>query len=222
MKLFSHLEPHTHPLFFLLLTFIGGFVDSSSFVIFGVFTGHLTGNSVLSMIYISQMNWNMLFISIVSICGVFLGTLSGSYIRTKTASLLAYSLIISFEFILFAIVFSLYFFLPAFYSMNIAVFLISLSMGLQNGFFNKVGSVSIHSTYITGMTTSWIGTIIKRNENGDIQRITLFLFIISFIIGALAGGFLSVNYHFLGFSSVIALLLIALIYSLLINKKRSL
>lgn len=221
MKLFSHLEPHTHPLLFLLLTFIGGFVDASSFVIFSVFTGHLTGNSVLSMIYISQMNWSMLFISIVSICGVFLGTLSGTYIRTKTASLLAYSPIISVEFILFAIVFSLYFFLPSFYSINIAVFLISLSMGLQNGFFNKVGSISIHSTYITGMTTSWIGAILNRSEEGDSKRITLFLFIISFIVGALIGGFLSVNYHLLGFSSVLVLLFIALIYSFQLNKKYS-
>lgn len=86
-------------------------------------------------------------------------------------------------------------------------------MGLQNGFFNKIGSVSIHSTYITGMTTSWIAAILKRSKEDDSKIITLFLFIISFILGALAGGILSVNYHLLGFSSVLMLLFIALIYS---------
>jgi uncharacterized membrane protein YoaK (UPF0700 family) len=212
MKAFSGFEQKDHIPFFLLLTFIGGFVDASSFVIFNVFTGHLTGNSVLSMIYLAQMDWAMLGLSAISIAGFFLGTLSGSWVRIKDMSPALHIYVISLVFLLFSIVFACHFFMPSFYSTNLAIFLISLSMGIINGYFNKAGSVSIHSTYVTGMTTSCINSFLK-NAEGDTGKKLLFFAVLSFIFGALSGGYLSVNYHLGGFSSVLILLFAAIVYS---------
>lgn len=52
-------EPNSHTPFFLLLAFISGFVDACSFVVFEVFTGHLTGNSILSMVHLAKLDWPM-------------------------------------------------------------------------------------------------------------------------------------------------------------------
>lgn len=209
-------EPNSHTPFFLLLAFIGGFVDASSFVVFEVFTGHLTGNSILSMVYLAKLNWSMLLLSAVSISGFFLGTCLGSWQRLKNNSLRDYRFLVGLLFLLFAGVFALYFFAHTFYSVNIAIFIISLSMGLQNGFFNKAGTVGIHSTYVTGMTTSCINAFLK-NVEGDSSKKVLFFAVLSFLLGGLTGGVLSVNYQFLGFSFVLVLLALAFIYSLTIT-----
>lgn len=217
MSLFQF-EANSHTPFFLLLAFIGGFVDACSFVIFEVFTGHLTGNSILSMVYLAKLDWPMLLLSAVSICGFFLGTCLGSWQRLKNNSLRDYRFLIGLSFLLFTGVFALYFFAHAVYSDNIVIFIISLSMGLQNGFFNKAGTVGIHSTYVTGMTTSCVNAFLK-NVQGDSSKKVLFLAVLSFILGGLTGGVLSVNYQFLGFSFVLILLALAFVYSLTINDR---
>ena len=212
MKAFFSFEQKDHIPFFLLLTFIGGFVDASSFVIFKVFTGHLTGNSVLSMIYLSQMDWAMLSLSAISLAGFFLGTLSGSWMRIKYTLSSLHIYVISLLSLLFSIVFALYFFLPSLYSVNLAIFTIGLSMGIQNGYFNKAGSVSIHSTYVTGMTTSCINAFLT-NVEGDTGKKLLLAEVLSFILGALSGGYLSVHYHLGGFACVLVLFFSAMVYS---------
>lgn len=214
-------ESEGHIPFFLLLAFIGGFVDASSFVIFNVFTGHLTGNSILSVIYLANMDLSLLLLSVVSILGFLSGTLFGTWGRIKsTLPLLhAYSLVTVLT--LFSIVFALYFFVPEFYSTNLSIFMISLAMGLQNGCFNKVGSISFHSTYITGMTTSCINAFINKGNGESGKKIFLFS-ILLFICGGGAGALLSVNYHFIGFSFIILPLLIAVIYSLRFSHNTSL
>ncbi|HDU8656074.1 TPA: DUF1275 domain-containing protein [Morganella morganii subsp. morganii] len=212
MNSFSDLKCHTHLSFFLLLCFTGGFVDAGSFVIFEVFTGHLTGNSVLSMIYVTQMNWKALLISAVSVSGFIFGTMSGAVLRMKSESPSLYKYITGLIFIIFITVFSLRFFAVSMYSDNFTVFMISFSMGVLNGCFNKVGVVGIHPTYVTGMTTSCIGALLK-NTKGDNSKKTLFFAVLSFVSGALTGGFLSVNYHFAGFSAALILLFAALLCS---------
>lgn len=215
MSLFKF-EPNSHTPFFLLLAFIGGFVDASSFVIFEVFTGHLTGNSILSMVYLAQMDLSMLLLSAISIAGFFTGTLFGSWFRIKNNQLSCYRLVIGLVFLLFSSVFILYFLIHALYSPTLVIFIISLSMGIQNGFFNKVGSVGIHSTYVTGMTTSCINAFLK-NVKGDNSKKVLFLAVLFFILGGLTGSVLSVKFHFAGFLFVLILLFIAFIYSLKIR-----
>lgn len=211
MKVFTGFEHSDHIPFFLLLTFIGGFVDASSFVIFKVFTGHLTGNSVLSMIYLAQMDWGMLSLSVISLAGFFMGTLSGAWARIKITSPSLHMYMIISVFLLFSIVFILHFFVPSFFSVNLAILMISMSMGIINGYFNKAGSVSIHTTYVTGMTTTCINAMLSNSPGAG--KSVLFFAIIAFMLGALSGGYLSVNYQFGGFSCVLILLFAAVVYS---------
>ncbi|MGL5951702.1 DUF1275 domain-containing protein [Providencia rustigianii] len=206
-------EPQSHIPFVLLLTFIGGFVDACSFVIFEVFTGHLTGNSILSMIYLAKMDISMLLLSVISILGFFVGTFFGSWVRLKHSALVVYRFVLGLVFLIFSCVFLLYFFAQTFYSPDLAIFMISFSMGIQNGYFNKAGTVDVHSTYVTGMTTSCINAFLK-NIPGDDSKKVLLLAVLSFISGGLAGGILSVNYHFIAFSVVLILLACAFFYSL--------
>lgn len=211
MNVLSSSVRKDHIPFFLLLTFIGGFVDASSFVIFKVFTGHLTGNSVLSMIYLAQMDWAMLGLSAISLVGFFLGTFSGSWTRIKVTSPSLHMYVIGSVFLLFSYVFALHFFAPSFFSINLAIFIISLSMGLINGYFNKAGSISMHTTYVTGMTTTCINAFLN-NAPGTGKGLLLSA-VIAFMLGALSGGYLSVNYHLSGFSCVLILLFAAVVYS---------
>src|SRR5260370_15396278 len=41
---------------------------------------------------------------------------------------------------------------------EIFVIFVSLALGLQNGAFRRVGGISVHTTYLTGMITSLIST----------------------------------------------------------------
>lgn len=216
MSSLFHFEAKSHTPFFLLLAFIGGFVDACSFVIFEVFTGHLTGNSILSMIYLAKMNIGMLLLSAISILGFFAGTFLGSWIRLKHSAIVLYRFVLGLVFLIFSGVFTIYFFIQPLYSPDLAILLISLSMGIQNGYFNKAGTVGIHSTYVTGMTTSCINAFLK-NVPGDSSKKVLLLAVLSFITGGLAGGILSVNYQYVGFSAVLILLGSALIYSFTIR-----
>ncbi|WP_392551613.1 YoaK family protein [Orbus wheelerorum] len=218
MKAMVNLAANTHLAFFCLLAFIGGFVDASSFVIYGVFTGHLTGNSVLSMVFLAQMNWAMLIISLISISGFLVGTLLGAWVRMKYSLPLLHLYIICAEFLLFAAVFMLYFLAPLFYVSNLAIIMISLAMGIQNGYFNKSGTINTHSTYITGMVTTCVAAFLN-NAKGDVSKKVLLCCVLSFIGGALVGGSLSVNYHLLGFAGVLVLLFFAIIYSAILANR---
>ncbi|WP_392562105.1 YoaK family protein [Orbus sturtevantii] len=216
MKVSDNFQPDTHLIFFCLLAFIGGFVDAGSFVIFGVFTGHLTGNSVLSMIFLAQLNWAMLIISLISIFGFLFGTFSGALIKIRYSLPLLHVYILFAELLLFALVFILYFGASSLYSGNLAIIMISFSMGIQNGYFNKAGTVNTHSTYVTGMITSCIHVFLN-NMKDDINKKVLLFCILSFILGALIGGVLSVNYHLVGFAGSLGLLFGAVIYSAILG-----
>src|SRR5260370_17030369 len=45
---------------------------------------------------------------------------------------------------------------------EIFVIFVSLALGLQNGAFRRVGGISVHTTYLTGMITSLISTTTER------------------------------------------------------------
>jgi hypothetical protein len=44
------------------------------------------------------------------------------------------------------------------HGVEIFVIFVSLALGLQNGAFRRVGGISVHTTYLTGMITSLIST----------------------------------------------------------------
>jgi hypothetical protein len=48
------------------------------------------------------------------------------------------------------------------HGVGIFVIFLSLALGLQNGAFRRVGGISVHTTYLTGMITSLISTEAKQ------------------------------------------------------------
>lgn len=199
-------------IFFAILAFIGGFVDASSFIMFETFTGHLTGNSILSVIYLAKFNWSMLALTIVSIIGFFLGTLGSSWLKIRKGKTTLQPFILLLALCLFTLVFSLYFFVPAFYFDSTSIFLISLSMGMQNGYFSKLDSTGVHTTYITGMTTNCIGAFLKK-PGFDAGKKDYIYPIFCFVLGGFCGGAVSNYLGYRGFALVLIPLIIAVLLS---------
>ena len=53
------------------------------------------------------------------------------------------------------------------HGVEIFVIFVSLALGLQNGAFRRVGGVSVHTTYLTGMITSLISTEAEKYAPGE-------------------------------------------------------
>lgn len=211
------LTPENNLLLFLLLSFIGGFTDASSMINFEVFTGHLTGNSIFSAIYLVQWNMPAFAIAICSLISFFMGSILGSLLKIKCLS----SYINSYMVLLISLLFLATVIINDYevpYYKFIAISLVSIGMGIQNGFFNKSNGVSAHSTYVTGMTTSCINAFIKNAKNDPSKKI-LSMTIFAFILGAGAGAFISTHYHLMSYAAILALLILALFISLYQRRK---
>lgn len=209
-------------LYMILFSFIGGFADASSFVVSGVFTGHLTGNFVLSTVYAVTQNYHLLGFSIIALIGFISGTTLGSWFRIKKEILIAYKTSIALIFQLTIIVFI--FFVNIYFNNNIShiIFLggLSFALGLQNGTIHSFHKMNIHSTYVTGMTTSLINNLLslQQNDPDHAQKSALykiqFLMILAFVTGALTGAACIHFMQFFGFSVLVILLLITIILSI--------
>jgi uncharacterized membrane protein YoaK (UPF0700 family) len=102
---------------------------------------------------------------------------------------------------------------------EIFVVFVSLALGLQNGAFGRVGGISVHTTYLTGMITSLISTEAKKYTSGspptpaedpDPQIGLLSRIWIAFVLGAGIGAALVFHFNEFGILGA-AILLIGLI-----------
>ena len=102
---------------------------------------------------------------------------------------------------------------------EIFVVFVSLALGLQNGAFGRVGGISVHTTYLTGMITSLISTEAKKYTSGspptpagdpDPQIGLLLRIWIAFVLGAGIGAAMVFHFNEFGILGA-AILLIGLI-----------
>jgi uncharacterized membrane protein YoaK (UPF0700 family) len=142
------------------LAFVGGYCDAASFVLAKTFTGHVTGNLVLGAIAVAALDWRALVGPLSAIvtflAGIVLSTLIGRTLKTLPSSVLVPA-VMGIEVILIVAA-SLAFASGTAQRVEIFVILLSLALGLQNGAFSRVGGISVHTTYLTGMITSLIST----------------------------------------------------------------
>jgi len=141
------------------LAFIGGYGDAASFVLAKTFTGHVTGNLVLAAIAVAAHEWRVALGHLSAIVSFLIGIfVSALIVRPHKASSSWPSLlptIMGIEVILIAAgSFALSSHLA--HGIEIFVIFVSLALGLQNGAFRRVGGISVHTTYLTGMITSLI------------------------------------------------------------------
>jgi uncharacterized membrane protein YoaK (UPF0700 family) len=90
---------------------------------------------------------------------------------------------------------------------EVFVIFVSLALGLQNGAFRRVGGVSVHTTYLTGMITSLISAegekyaagVLPVSSRAPDQKIELLCGIwIVFVVGAGTGAAMILHFGAIG------------------------
>ena len=203
------------------LAFVGGYGDAASFVLAKTFTGHVTGNLVLGAIAVAAQDWRAMLGHLTAIVTFLLGTVLSVVIARPLKAWPLWPLLpttMGIEVILMAAA-ALALTSGMAPRVEIFVILVSLALGLQNGAFHRVGGISVHTTYLTGMITSLISTEAEKYTSGlpstpvgaSDPKIGVFCGIwISFVLGAGIGA--AMAFHFKGFGILgAAVLLMALI-----------
>jgi len=208
------------------LAFIGGYGDAASFVLAKTFTGHVTGNLVLGAIAVAAEDWRAMLGPLSAIATFLLGVVLSVFIARPLKvwpSWLLLPTIMGIEVIL-TVGAALAWASGMTCRVEIFVIFVSLALGLQNGTFRRVGGISVHTTYLTGMITSLISTEAEKYVSGSPSpvgtppKIGLLCRIwIAFVLGAGIGA--AMVFHFKRFGILGAtVFLIALI---LCTAKRS-
>jgi uncharacterized membrane protein YoaK (UPF0700 family) len=147
------------------LSFIGGYTDAITFMITGLFAGHLSGNAVLFPISVITKNWSHAGLAALAVTtmvfGIGASTLFDlSWIRRNHISPLTLGL--AAEVILFCIAgvpSALHHPLPD----GASLLLLCLAMGLQTGALRRVKGVTVYTAFMAGMVT--------RLSEGETDRI---------------------------------------------------
>lgn len=205
------------------LAFVGGYCDAAGFVLAKAFTGHVTGNLVLGAIAVVTHDWRSMVARLSAIVTFLIGVLVSMLIARRPNPKVRLSwpvlpTIMGIEAILIVAA-SLAFTSDAAARVEIFVIFVSLALGLQNGAFRRVGGISVHTNYLTGMITSLIAAEADKYDPQPVlqpampqdPKIHLLCAIwIAFVLGAGAGAAMAVHFKGLGMLGA-ALLLIALI-----------
>lgn len=143
-----------------LLTLFVGFCDAGTFILLGIFSGHITGNSVLIMVYLVERNWIMFIYCSISLLTFLSGTVLGSLLRLYFQAYNSYSPVIPLLFLQAILLISGSVLWLADSCIGFIVCQ-SLSMGLQNGVIMNICGIKIHTTYISGMSTTLVNSLFK-------------------------------------------------------------
>ena len=206
------------------LAFVGGFGDAAGFVLASTFTGHITGNLVLAAVSTAAGDWLTTLIRLSAI-GAFL---AGIFLSVACAHLTASRqwppLVAAFvgEVVLISAG-SLTLMSHTATGIEIFVLCLSLALGLQNGAFRRVGGISIHTTYLTGMLT---GLMVTESEKlfsqpssaattQDQRARLLYGIWVSFFLGAATGAALVLRFKEAGMLAVVLVLMVLIVRTLL-------
>ena len=202
------------------LAFVGGYGDAAGFVLAKTFTGHVTGNLVLAAIAVAAHEWRAALGHLSAIVTFLMGIFVSALIVRPLKAWSSWPLlptVMGMEVILIVGA-ALALASGRAYGTEIFVFCVSLALGLQNGAFSRVGSVSVHTTYLTGMITSLVSAeaeqyaseVVPPVVRTDDTKIGLLCGIwIAFVLGAGTGAAMALHFGALGMLGV-ALLLIPL------------
>lgn len=201
------------------LAFVGGYGDAASFILAKTFTGHITGNFVLTAISIAGQDWPTFFRRVLAIALFLTGILLSVSLERLVARKASWSLlpvVMGLEIILIAMA---YFALVSPLATRLELFVIcmALALGLQNGAWREAGGISVHSTYLTGMVTNLLTAGAQRyivkaaRASGPDPKVSLLSGIwFAFLLGAALGAALVFRFEALGIFGA-ALVLLALL-----------
>jgi len=199
------------------LAFVGGYSDAASFVLAKTFTGHVTGNLVLAAIAVVAHDSRAALEHISAIVTFVIGISLSVLIVRPLKAWPSLPTIMTIEVIL--IVSASLALASDIAHVEIFVIFMSLALGLQNGAFRRVGGISVHTTYLTGMITSLISTETEKYASDVVPPAVraldpkiglLYEIWIAFVLGAGAGAAMVLRFKALGMLGA-ALLLIPLL-----------
>ena len=203
------------------LAFVGGYGDAAGFVLAKTFTGHVTGNLVLGAIAVAAHDWRATLGHLSAIVTFLIGVLVSVLIARPfkawpSAPFLP--IVMGIEVILIVAA-SLVLASDVAHGVAIFVIFVSLALGLQNGAFRRVGGITVHTTYLTGMITSLVSAeaekyafeVVSPPVRAPDPQIGLLCGIwIAFVLGAATGAAMVLHFKALGMLGA-GLLLIVLI-----------
>jgi uncharacterized membrane protein YoaK (UPF0700 family) len=202
------------------LAFVGGYADAASIILARTFTGHLTGNFVLTAISLAGSDWLNLCRRVLAIAlfllGIVLSVVLEKWLARKSLRPLL-PVVLALEIVLIA---TAYFALtsPLAVRLELFVILMALALGLQNGAWREAGGVTVHSTYLTGMVTNLLTTGTKRFVYPSVREAEvegkvnlLWGMWIAFVLGAVLGAALVFHFQAPGILGTVVVLLALMI-----------
>jgi len=140
------------------LAFVGGYGDAAGLVLAKTFTGHITGNVVLAAIAVAGRDWRASAQHLLAIAAFLLGVFLSQIVarrRNSPGSPTLLPMVMAIEVVLIAAACVT---LESKLAFRLEIFLgcMALALGMQNGAFRSAGGISVHTTYLTGMTTNLI------------------------------------------------------------------
>lgn len=190
----------------LILSVVGGFADAGSYVLAHSFTGHITGNSILMAVYVAAGHWDDVITCLVAVVAFLVGTAGGtawphapgrSACRRLTGPIAVEILLIASSLACLDLV-------PPLLGHDLFIACLCVALGLQNGALGKIGPVSFHTTFITGLSTTLVASLTAGKP--DPKRQVLPPIIGSFVAGAFSGAFTVARFGTSGFAAVLVLL----------------
>lgn len=198
------------------LAFVGGYGDAISVLLAKTFTGHITGSLVLGAIAIAAHEWNALVVHLSAVLFFLVGVISSVLIErglTAWPSLNSLPIVLSIEVIL---TIAAYLALASRMAPRVEIFVVclALTLGMQNGAFQRTGGISVHTTYLTGMITSLVTAEAKRSQimsTRDPKLHLLYGIWLAFFVGGAAGAAMVFLFKETGILGATFLLLMILI-----------
>ena len=179
-----------------LLAFAGGYADAVSYLLTGSFTGHLTGNTVLLTIHLARASWREAVSNALAIAAFAAGIVASEWTAARAgkptrARQLRAPLLIEGALLLAALGSR---FLDGWTGNALCTVFLCLMMGQQNGALRRCGSLSVHTTFITGLSTTLLSTVAERASGEENpadrpkhQPWTVAALLLVFAAGALTG-----------------------------------
>src|SRR5271157_4334382 len=204
------------------LAFVGGYGDAASFVLAKTFTGHVTGNLVLAAIAVAAHDWRATLAPLSAIVTFLIGIVLSVLIVRPLKTWSSWPLLPTVMGIEVILLVAASLALSSGLAQGVGIFVIflSLALGLQNGAFRRVGGISVHTTYLTGMITSLISTEAEKYASGeapppmrapDPKMGLLCRIWIAFVLGAGTGAAMVLHFKALGMLGAVLLLIILIL-----------
>ncbi len=187
----------------LVLALVGGYADAGSYLLSGSFAGHVTGNSILMAIAIAAGHGAQALTCALAVLGFLAGTAIGSVWPRMAGggSCRRLAVPLAAEIVLIATAMgAILAGLPVRHDAFLAC--LCLALGLQNGILSRLGPVSVHTTFITGMFTS----LVSAGGGATAKRQLLPAIIGCFLCGAFCGALIVSHAGLAGFGGLLVLL----------------